>query len=104
MAQTCRRYRPTGCTTRPSPRSERSGTVIGTDALGRPFVSGQIYDPASSRQMPDGTWIGIPFREILSPRRASAPTTVNVLKYDVPDPPLDTFKRNQPWVDGWARS
>ncbi|MBP1599814.1 MAG: hypothetical protein H6Q05_5191, partial [Acidobacteria bacterium] len=25
---------------------------------------------------------------------------MNVLKYDVPDPPLNTFRRNQPWIAG----
>jgi len=27
----------------------RSGTVVGTDALGRPVVFGQVYDPRSTR-------------------------------------------------------
>ncbi|MBP1599111.1 MAG: hypothetical protein H6Q05_4488 [Acidobacteria bacterium] len=79
---------------------ERSGTVVGADALGRPIVFGQIYDPASSRQMPDGTWIRDPFPGNIIPSSRFSATTVNVLKYDVPDPPLDTFRRNQPWVDG----
>ena len=79
---------------------ERSGTVVGADALGRPIVFGQIYDPASSRQMPDGTWIRDPFPGNIIPSSRFSTTTVNALKYDVPDPPLDTFRRNQPWVDG----
>jgi len=78
---------------------ERSGTVVGTDALGRPIMFGQIYDPASSRRMPDGTWIRDPFPGNLIPSSRFSQTTVNTLKYDVPDPPLDTFRRNQPWID-----
>jgi hypothetical protein len=70
------------------------------DALGRPIVFGQIYDPASSRQMPDGTWIRDPFPGNIIPSSRFSATTVNALKYDVPDPPLGTFKRNQPWIEG----
>jgi Carboxypeptidase regulatory-like domain len=32
-----------------------SGTTVGTDALGRPIVFGQIYDPGSTRLVPAGT-------------------------------------------------
>jgi hypothetical protein len=77
---------------------ERSGTVVGTDALGRPIVFGQIYDPSSSRQLSDGTWIRDPFPGNIVPSSHFSRTTVNVLKYDVPDPPLVAFRRNQPWV------
>jgi hypothetical protein len=79
---------------------ERSGTVVGADALGRPIVFGQIYDPATSRQMPDGTWIRDPFPGNIIPSSRFSATTVNALKYDVPDPPLGTFRRNQPWIEG----
>ena len=40
---------------------DRSGTVVGQDALGRDVIFGQIYDPATSRQLDDGTWIRDPF-------------------------------------------
>jgi len=79
---------------------ERSGTVVGADALGRPIVFGQIYDPASSRELSDGTWIRDPFPGNIIPSSRFSRTTANALKYDVADPPLDSFKRNQPLRDG----
>jgi len=41
----------------------RSGTVVGKDALGRDIIFGQIYDPTTTRQLPDGTWIRDPFQD-----------------------------------------
>ena len=38
----------------------RSGTTIGTDALGRPIVFGAIYDPTTARQV-NGQWVRDPF-------------------------------------------
>lgn len=36
------------------------GAQIGTDALGRPILSGQLYDPFSTRQLGNGNWIRDP--------------------------------------------
>jgi hypothetical protein len=37
------------------------GSQIGTDELGRPIYSGEIYDPTTTRQQPDGSYIRDPF-------------------------------------------
>jgi Carboxypeptidase regulatory-like domain/TonB dependent receptor-like, beta-barrel len=36
------------------------GGRVGTDALGRPILSGQLYDPFSTRQLPSGSFIRDP--------------------------------------------
>ena len=76
-----------------------SGSTVGTDALGRPIVYGQIYDPATSRQLPDGTWIRDPFvGNIIPTSRFSSVTQTILQNYDVPDPQLTTLRRNQPYL------
>ncbi len=37
------------------------GPQVGTDDLGRPVYTGEIYDPSTTRQLPDGTFIRDPF-------------------------------------------
>ncbi|MGI8786054.1 MAG: TonB-dependent receptor domain-containing protein [Acidobacteriota bacterium] len=79
----------------------RSGTVIGTDALGRPVVFGQIYDPFSSRLLPDGTWIRDPFPGNVIPENRFSQVTRNVLRHDIPNPIFDQlFRFNNPRVGG----
>ncbi|MGH9338565.1 MAG: TonB-dependent receptor domain-containing protein, partial [Acidobacteriota bacterium] len=75
---------------------ERSGTIVGTDALGRPIVFGQIYDPASSRQLEDGTWIRDPFPGNVIPQERFSQITRNVLQHDVPLPAINEFLNNNP--------
>ena len=76
-----------------------SGSVVGTDALGRPIIYGQIYDPATSQQLADGTWIRDPFAgNIIPTSRFSSVTQTILQNYDVPAPQLDTFRRNQPYL------
>jgi hypothetical protein len=41
--------------------TEALGSQIGTDALGRPIFKGEIYDPTTTRLLPDGTLIRDPF-------------------------------------------
>jgi hypothetical protein len=77
-----------------------SGSTVGTDALGRPIIYGQIYDPQTSRQLADGTWIRDPFPGNIIPKSRFSQTTQNVLKYDVPDPQLTSFRRNQQYLSG----
>ena len=36
------------------------GAQLGTDALGRPIFTGQLYDPFSTRQLPGGSFIRDP--------------------------------------------
>jgi hypothetical protein len=77
----------------------KSGSVVGTDALGRPIIYGQIYDPATSRQLSDGTWIRDPFEgNVIPTSRFSSVTQTILQNYDVPSPQLSSFRRNQPYL------
>ncbi len=69
-------------------RQAKSGTQIGTDALGRPVLYGQIYDPATARQLPDGTWIRDPFPGNIIPADRMSAVTKKLLspQYDIPNP------------------
>ncbi|MFB3902187.1 MAG: carboxypeptidase regulatory-like domain-containing protein [Acidobacteriota bacterium] len=75
-----------------------SGTVVGQDALGRPIIFGQIYDPTSSRQLPDGTWIRDPFPGNIIPPNKLSRITQNVLRFALPAPFLDQLRLNTPRV------
>jgi hypothetical protein len=78
-----------------------SGSVVGTDALGRPIIYGAIYDPATSRQLTDGTWIRDPFPNNVIPTSRFSRVTQTILQnYDIPAPQLNTFRRNQPYISG----
>lgn len=74
----------------------RSGTTIGTDALGRPVVFGQIYDPRTSRLLADGAWIRDPFPGNIIPQDRFSTVSRNVLKHTLPGPQFDLFQRNNP--------
>ena len=37
------------------------GPQVGTDQLGRPIYQGEIYDPKTTRQLPDGSFVRDPF-------------------------------------------
>jgi Carboxypeptidase regulatory-like domain/TonB dependent receptor len=78
----------------------QSGTVIGTDALGRPIRFGQIYDPGSSRQLADGTWIRDPFPGNIIPQDRISAVARNVLNHDLPNPTLLQLRDNNPRVAG----
>jgi hypothetical protein len=75
-----------------------SGSVIGRrDALGREVRYGQIYDPATSRQLSDGTWIRDPFPGNIIPKERYSLVTSKILaKHDVPSPNRSTFRFNHP--------
>jgi len=74
-----------------------SGSVIGRDALARDVRYGQIYDPATSRQLPNGTWIRDPFPGNIVPKdRYSFVTSKILAKHDVPNPNRSTFRFNHP--------
>ncbi len=70
----------------------RSGSVVGTDALGREVRFGQIYDPLSTRLLADGTWIRDPFPGNIIPANRFSAVTKKILNpaYALPDP---TFPR-----------
>ena len=74
----------------------RSGTIIGTDALGRPIRFGQIYDPRTTRTV-DGRLVRDPFPNNVVPRAlwdAVARNTIDQGLWDAPQ--LDRLFNNQP--------
>ena len=76
----------------------RSGTVIGTDALGRPVRFGQIYDPRTTRNVGTAV-VRDPFPNNQIPRAlwdAVARNTLDQGLWDVPE--LDRLFNNQPTV------
>ena len=74
----------------------RSGTVVGTDALGRPIRFGQIYDPRTTRVV-DGRVTRDPFPNNQVPRAVWDPVARNTLEQGLWDTPeLDRLFNNQP--------
>ena len=74
----------------------RSGTIIGTDALGRPIRFGQIYDPRTTRTV-DGRIVRDPFPNNVVSRAlwdAVARNTMDQGLWDAPQ--LDRLFNNQP--------
>lgn len=71
-----------------------SGMTIGTDALGRPVVFGQIYDPLSTRTV-NGETVRDPFQDNIIPGSRISPVARNVLeKVGIADPDFDRMLRN----------
>ncbi len=86
-----------------------SGKVVGTDALGRPIVFGQIYDPLTTRQAPNGAYVRDPFPGNIIPSSRFSAVTKRMLDpgYALPDPtfPLvgqlgETLRRNTIRISG----
>jgi hypothetical protein len=76
----------------------RSGTVVGTDALGRPVVFGQIYDPRTTRTV-DGRLVRDPFPNNQIPRALWDAVARNTLEQGLWDTPqLDRLTNNQPII------
>ena len=76
----------------------RSGTVIGTDALGRPVRFGQIYDPRTTRVV-DGRVTRDPFPNNQIPRAMWDAVARNTLEQGLWDAPeLDRLLNNQPML------
>jgi hypothetical protein len=74
----------------------RSGTVVGTDALGRPVRFGQIFDPRSTRVV-DGRVVRDPFANNQIPLAAWDAVARNTLEMGLWDAPqLDRLLNNQP--------
>lgn len=77
----------------------KSGTTVGTDALGRPIIFGAIYDPSTARQLADGTWIRDPFPGNVIPANRMSAVTHNILSgYELPSPALFRLRNNNPRV------
>jgi len=72
-----------------------SGTQIGTDALGRPVLFGQIYDPRSTRTGPDGNPIRDPLQGNSIPKSMWDPVATNIIdNVGVVDPTVDKMINN----------
>jgi hypothetical protein len=77
-----------------------SGTVVGTDALGRPIVFGQIYDPATTRRVGDSI-VRDPFVGNIIPQARFDPVAAAVIKkIGIVDPTTNTLLRNIPTING----
>jgi hypothetical protein len=80
--------------------NSKSGTQIGTDALGRPIIFGQIYDPASTRTV-NGQSVRDPFAGNIIPTDRWDPVATNVIqKIGIVDPTLPSLLRNEPRING----
>ena len=74
----------------------RSGTVVGTDALGRPVRFGQIYDPRTTRVVGNSV-VRDPFPNNQIPRAQWDTVARNTLEQGLWDTPqLDRLLNNQP--------
>ncbi len=67
-------------------RNAKSGTIVGKDALGRDVKFGQIYDPMSTQQLEDGTWVRNPFPNNIIPASRFSAVTKAILAQGVPSP------------------
>src|SRR5579859_1410899 len=72
----------------------QAGTPVGTDALGRPVVFGAIYDPASTRNGPNGSVIRDPFPGNIIPTSRINPVTTAILNVGLVDPTSPAMLRN----------
>jgi hypothetical protein len=74
-----------------------SGTVIGKDAAGNPVTYGEIFDPHSTTQLANGSYVRTPFPGNIIPQSEISKVSAAILKLaPIPDPSLDTFLRNYP--------
>jgi len=78
----------------------RSGTQVGTDALGRPIIFGQIYDPSTTRSV-NGATVRDPFLGNIIPQNLWDPVAKNVIqKVGIQSPTLPSLLRNIPTING----
>ncbi len=72
-----------------------SGKSVGTDAMGRPVLFGQIYDPKSTHRGPGGAILRDPFAGNIIPKNRWDPVAQNVIeKVGLVDPAFNTMVRN----------
>jgi len=69
------------------------GAQIGTDALGRPVLQGQIYDPTTQRTLANGTIIRDPFPNNMIPKGMFSATSGAFQSY-YPEPNLPGIVNN----------
>ncbi|MDQ6666083.1 MAG: carboxypeptidase-like regulatory domain-containing protein, partial [Acidobacteriota bacterium] len=74
----------------------KSGSNIGTDALGRPVLYGQVYDPQTTRQV-NGKTVRDPFPGNIIPADRFDPVAGKILQLaPITDPISDTLLNNIP--------
>jgi hypothetical protein len=74
--------------------NELSGTSVGTDALGRPIIFGQIYDPTTTRTV-NGAIVRDPFPGNIIPQARWDPVAANLLQnFGIANPEFDSMIRN----------
>jgi Carboxypeptidase regulatory-like domain/TonB dependent receptor len=73
----------------------KSGTTVGTDALGRPIIFGQIYDPATTRTLPGGAIVRDPFQGNIIPQTRFDAVAKGILAIGLPTPQFDKMLRNE---------
>jgi hypothetical protein len=77
--------------------NQQSGSVIGTDALGRPIIFGQVYNPHSTTKAPDGTFVRNAFAGNMIPQSMWDPVAANIVTgIGIQSPQLDKLINNQP--------
>ncbi|MCI0665962.1 MAG: hypothetical protein L0220_33320, partial [Acidobacteria bacterium] len=75
-----------------------SGTQIGTDALGRPVIFGQLYDPRTTRLV-NGVQVRDPFPGNIIPQSAWSTVSRNILNQaPITDPTIDRMLNNIPQI------
>jgi len=78
----------------------RSGTAVGTDALGRPIVFGQLYDPTTTRRVGSAI-VRDPFPNNIIPQSKWDPVSTNIIqKVGIVDPTTSSLLRNIPTING----
>lgn len=78
----------------------KSGTQVGTDAIGRPIIFGQIYDPSTTRRVGDAI-VRDPFQGNLIPQAKWDPVAKNIIqKIGIQDPTSSSLLRNIPTING----
>jgi hypothetical protein len=76
-----------------------SGRQIGTDALGRPIIFGQIYDPRTARQVGNAV-VRDPFPGNIIPQSAWSAVSRNIVeKVGITDPIIDRMLNNFPSIN-----
>jgi hypothetical protein len=77
----------------------KSGSVIGSDPAGTPVVFGAIYDPHSTTQLPDGSYVRTPFPNNIIPASDISKVSANILSLaPFPSAVLPFLYRNYPGI------
>ncbi len=80
-----------------SPILDSAGNPV-LDGLGRQIIYGQIYNPATARQLADGSWILDPFPNNVIPADQISPLTERILAFGLPNPAINRLRNNNPRV------